>query len=298
MTAMASTMTKQLFLAEPLGFCGGVRRAVQTFEDMLKKYPGEAIYVLHELVHNSVVTESMIAKGAIFVKKVEDIPVGAVALFGAHGVTTATEEAAKQRNLRLSNAVCTLVVQLQEKAARFDPNIPLIFFGDKQHPEVQSILDHAAARNIYVISSIDDVDSLPPLKSAVFLSQTTRNAEIVDAIAKRLAERIPQFNNQAHVCPTVQKHQAAVRHLAQTCDAMLIIGSPHSANGRYLAELAGISTGHARLVENMQQLKPEYFDDIETLGLGTATSTPDSVIKDVIDWLHGHGFVTMYQDAN
>ena len=178
---MASTMTKQLFLAEPLGFCGGVRRAVQTFEDMLKKYPGEAIYVLHELVHNSVVTESMIAKGAEFVKKVEDIPVGAVALFGAHGVTTATEEAAKQRNLRLSNAVCTLVVQLQEKAARFDPNIPLIFFGDKQHPEVQSILDHAAAHDIHVISSIDDIDSLPPLKSAVFLSQTTRNAEVVAA---------------------------------------------------------------------------------------------------------------------
>ncbi len=293
MTAMASTMTKQLFLAEPLGFCGGVRRAVQTFEDMLKKYPGEPIYVLHELVHNSVVTESMIAKGAIFVKKVEDIPVGAVALFGAHGVTTATEEAAKQRNLRLSNAVCTLVVQLQEKAARFDPNIPLIFFGDKQHPEVQSILDHAAAHDIHVISSIEEIDSLPPMQRAVFLSQTTRNAEVVAAIAKRLGERIPQFDNQAHVCPTVQKHQVAVRRLAQTCDAMLIIGSQHSANGRYLAELAGISTGHAHLIENAQQLKPEDFENIQTLGLGTATSTPDSVIKDVIDWLHEHGFKTM-----
>ena len=290
MTEMASIMKKKLFLAEPLGFCGGVRLAVQRFEDMLKKYPGEPIYVLHELVHNSVVTQSMREKGAIFVDDVEAIPVGAVALFGAHGVTTATEEAAKKRNLRLSNAVCPLVVQLQEKAAHFNSDIPLVFFGDKKHPEVQSILDHAVAQNIHVISSIDDVDSLPPLKSAVFLSQTTRNAEVVDAIAKRLAERIPQFDNQAHVCPTVQKHQEAVRRLAQTCDAMLIIGSPHSANGRYLAELAGISTGHARLVENAQQLKPEYFDDIETLGLGTATSTPDSVIEDVIDWLHAHGF--------
>ena len=295
---MASTMTKQLFLAEPLGFCGGVRRAVQTFEDMLKKYPGEAIYVLHELVHNSVVTESMIAKGAEFVKKVEDIPVGAVALFGAHGVTTATEEAAKQRNLRLSNAVCTLVVQLQEKAARFDPNIPLIFFGDKQHPEVQSILDHAAAHDIHVISSMEEIDSLPPMQRAVFLSQTTRNAEVVAAIAKRLGERIPQFDNQAHVCPTVQKHQVAVRRLAQTCDAMLIIGSQHSANGRYLAELAGISTGHAHLIENAQQLKPEDFENIQTLGLGTATSTPDSVIEDVIAWLHEHGFETVKQETN
>lgn len=287
---MASIMKKKLFLAEPLGFCGGVRLAVQRFEDMLKKYPGEPIYVLHELVHNSVVTQSMREKGAIFVDDVEAIPVGAVALFGAHGVTTATEEAAKKRNLRLSNAVCPLVVQLQEKAAHFNSDIPLVFFGDKKHPEVQSILDHAVAQNIHVISSIDDVDSLPPLKSAVFLSQTTRNAEVVDAIAKRLAERIPQFDNQAHVCPTVQKHQEAVRRLAQTCDAMLIIGSPHSANGRYLAELAGISTGHARLVENAQQLKSEYFDDIETLGLGTATSTPDSVIEEVLDWLRAHGF--------
>ena len=289
---MASTMTKQLFLAEPLGFCGGVRLAVQTFEDMLKKYPGETIYVLHELVHNSVVTESMIAKGAMFVKNVEDIPVGAVALFGAHGVTTATEDVAKQRNLRLSNAVCPLVVQLQEKAARFDPNIPLVFFGDKQHPEVQSILDHAAAHDIHVISSMEEIDSLPPMQRAVFLSQTTRNAEVVAAIAKRLGERIPQFDNQAHVCPTVQKHQVAVRRLAQTCDAMLIIGSQHSANGRYLAELAGISTGHAHLIENAQQLKPEDFENIQTLGLGTATSTPDSVIKDVIDWLHAHNFET------
>ncbi len=291
---MASTMKKKLFLAEPLGFCGGVRLAVSTFEKLRDIYPDEPIYVLHELVHNSVVTQSMREKGAIFVDDVEAIPVGAVALFGAHGVTTATEEAAKKRNLRLSNAVCPLVVQLQEKAADFNPETPLVFFGDKKHPEVQSILDHAAARNIHVISSIDDVDSLPPLKSAVFLSQTTRNAEIVAAIAKRLSERIPQFDNQAHVCPTVQKHQEAVRHLSQTCDAMLIIGSLHSANGRYLAELAGISTGHAQLIENAQQLKPENFEMIQTLGLGTATSTPDSVIKDVIDWLHEHGFETAH----
>ena len=291
-------MTKKLFLAEPLGFCGGVRHAVSTFEKLRGEYPDEPIYVLHELVHNSVVTQAMRDKGAIFVNSVDEIPVGAVALFGAHGVTTATEEAAKKRNLRLSNAVCKLVVQLQEKAASFNPDIPLVFFGDRKHPEVQSILDHAVAREIHVISSIDDVDSLPPMERAVFLSQTTRNAEIVDAIAKRLSERIPQFDNQAHVCPTVQKHQEAVRRLAQTCDAMLIIGSQHSANGRYLAELAGISTGHAQFVENAQQLKPESFANIQTLGLGTATSTPDSVIEDVIVWLHGHGFVTMYQDAN
>ena len=282
-------MTKKLFLAEPLGFCGGVRHAVSTFEKLRGEYPDEPIYVLHELVHNSVVTQAMRDKGAIFVNSVDEIPVGAVALFGAHGVTTATEEAAKKRNLRLSNAVCKLVVQLQEKAASFNPDIPLVFFGDRKHPEVQSILDHAAARDIHVISSIDDVD---------FLSQTTRNAEIVDAIAKRLSERIPQFDNQAHVCPTVQKHQEAVRRLAQTCDAMLIIGSQHSANGRYLAELAGISTGHAQFVENAQQLKPENFENIQTLGLGTATSTPDSVIEDVIAWLHGHGFVTVKQDTN
>ena len=292
-------MTKKLFLAEPLGFCGGVRHAVSTFEKLRGEYPDEPIYVLHELVHNSVVTQAMRDKGAIFVNSVDEIPVGAVALFGAHGVTTATEEAAKKRNLRLSNAVCKLVVhQLQEKAASFNPDIPLVFFGDRKHPEVQSILDHAVARDIHVISSIDDVDSLPPMERAVFLSQTTRNAEIVDAIAKRLSERIPQFDNQAHVCPTVQKHQEAVRRLAQTCDAMLIIGSQHSANGRYLAELAGISTGHAQFVENAQQLKPENFENIQTLGLGTATSTPDSVIEDVIAWLHGHGFVTMCQDAN
>jgi 4-hydroxy-3-methylbut-2-enyl diphosphate reductase len=293
MIEMAPSMTKKLFLAEPLGFCGGVRHAVSTFEKLRGEYPDEPIYVLHELVHNSVVTQAMRDKGAIFVNSVDEIPVGAVTLFGAHGVTTATEEAAKKRNLRLSNAVCKLVVQLQEKAASFNPDIPLVFFGDRKHPEVQSILDHAVARDIHVISSIDDVDSLPPMERAVFLSQTTRNAEIVDAIAKRLSERIPQFDNQAHVCPTVQKHQEAVRRLAQTCDAMLIISSQHSANGRYLAELAGISTGHAQFVENAQQLKPESFANIQTLGLGTATSTPDSVIEDVIAWLHGHGFETV-----
>ena len=119
-------------------------------------------------------------------------------------------------------------------------------------------------RNFVFMRSKEEIDSLPPMQRAVFLSQTTRNAEVVAAIAKRLSERIPQFDNQAHVCPTVQKHQEAVRRLAQTCDAMLIIGSQHSANGRYLAELAGISTGHAQFVENAQQLKPESFENIQT----------------------------------
>ena len=287
---------KRLFLARPLGFCGGVRRALELFEKTADQNPGKPIYVLHELVHNRTVTEDMRRRNARFVERLEEIPDGAVTVFGAHGIGASLEQEARRRGLRYCDAVCPLVAQLQNVAASADADLPLILFGDGKHPEVRSVLDRAAAWSIFVIASVDEVETLPPMQSALLLCQTTRNFQEVKAVAALLRERIPGLQDLSKVCDAVSRRQRAMEQLSPKCDLVLVVGSPHSSNGRRLLAIAQQHCSRALLVENADALDENMLEDVFNVGMGAATSTPDYAINSVIDKLQKNGFQIASED--
>ena len=107
-----------LFLAEPRGFCAGVRRAISLVEETLKKY-GAPIYVRHEIVHNRHVIENLKAKGAIFVEEISDIPQGATSIFSAHGVSQSVIQEAKEKELNTIDATCPLVDKVHRQIKKY-----------------------------------------------------------------------------------------------------------------------------------------------------------------------------------
>ena len=272
----------EILLTNPIGFCAGVRRAVNMFYDILAKHAERPVYVLHELVHNRSVSEKMREDGACFVDHISQVPDGALVLLGAHGCGLAVEQECSQRYLTAYNAVCPLVKQLQATAANHRPEIPLILLGDKEHPEVRSVINRAGNRTVHVIEEKET--PLPPMDEALFLSQTTRNAAEVEEVRQSLEKRIGKLESLAHVCDAVLLRQRAVASIASQCDIMLIIGSRHSSNASRLMEIASaICPSH--MVENAGDIRKEWFQGVRRVGIGAGTSTPDWVIAQVCEAL-------------
>ena len=127
----------KLILARPRGFCAGVVRAIKIVERALEKY-GTPVYVLHEIVHNRRVVEDLKNQGAHFVESLAEIPTGAVAIFSAHGVSTAVVNQAEERNLRIVDATCPLVTKVHLQAQRYSQQgFEVIIIGHPGHPEVE-----------------------------------------------------------------------------------------------------------------------------------------------------------------
>ncbi|MBO4511640.1 MAG: 4-hydroxy-3-methylbut-2-enyl diphosphate reductase [Victivallales bacterium] len=282
---------KHLFLVKPLGFCGGVRHALELFDKIAAQNPDEQIYVFQELVHNRLVTDAMRKRNAFFVESIDAIPPNAITLFGAHGVSTAVEEEARKRNLRCYDAVCPLVLRLQQNAVSAPENLPLILFGDRQHPEIKSVLGRTSSRQVFVLEKLEDVEKLPSMEEALFLCQTTRNQQEVRQLAALLKKRIPHLHDKASVCEAVALRQTAIAELAPKCDLMLVVSSPHSSNGRRMLAIAQEKCHCAALVEDEEDLCEKMLEGVCNVGVSSATSTPDCAINAVIAKLEALGYV-------
>lgn len=282
---------KHLFLVEPLGFCGGVRHALELFDKIAAQNPDEQIYVFLELVHNRLVTKTLLRRKAVFVESIDAIPPHSIVLFGAHGVSTAVEEEARKRNLRCYDAVCPLVLKLQRNAVSAPETMPLILFGDVQHPEIKSVLGRTSSRQFFVLEKLEDMEKLPSMEEALFLCQTTRNQQEVRQLAELLKKRIPKLHDKASVCEAVALRQAAIAELAPKCDLMLVVSSPHSSNGRRMLAIAQEKCPRAVIVEDEDDLCEKMLEGVCNVGVSSATSTPDSAINAVIAKLEALGYV-------
>lgn len=281
---------KKIVLGYPRGFCAGVTGAIKTFERTLET-AGKPVYILHELVHNNLVTEQLKAAGAIFVDDLADVPEKSTVLFGAHGVTPEIESAAKSKQLNIVDATCPLVKKLQKKAAAIPPEDDLIIFGSANHPETRGVAGHSGTEKIYIINSASEIDDLPDeLQNPTFLSQTTRNNEEIKLIAERLKQKYPLLKDFSGACNAVSERQRAVRELSGRCDMVVIAGSQHSSNAKRLAEIASENGKKAFLADLPEQLPLEAIADAEVIGIASGASTPESCVEKMISFLADKGF--------
>ncbi|MEO0642756.1 MAG: 4-hydroxy-3-methylbut-2-enyl diphosphate reductase, partial [Pseudomonadota bacterium] len=126
----------KLLIAAPRGFCAGVDRAIEIVEKALERY-GAPVYVRHEIVHNKYVVEGLKAKGAIFVRELDEVPTDAPVVFSAHGVPKSVPAEAERRNMLYVDATCPLVSKVHRQAERLiEKDMHIIFIGHEGHPEV------------------------------------------------------------------------------------------------------------------------------------------------------------------
>src|SRR5215467_6928849 len=187
--ARSNGSEKKIFLLKPRGFCAGVVRAIDVVEIALDLY-GPPVYVRKEIVHNKHVVDELREAGAVFVEELTEVPVGARAIFSAHGVSPEVRREAKLRQLQVIDATCPLVTKVHLEAVRFaKQGHTIVLIGHRDHDEVIGTLGEAPESTI-LVSDVDDVDRLDikDPERVVYLTQTTLSLDETKDIVSRLRE--------------------------------------------------------------------------------------------------------------
>jgi len=185
---------KKIYLLRPRGFCAGVVRAIDVVKIALDLY-GPPVYVRKEIVHNKHVVDELREAGAIFVEELAEVPIGARAIFSAHGVSPEVRREAKVRKLQVIDATCPLVTKVHLEAVKFAKDgHTIVLIGHKDHDEVIGTLGEAPGQT-FLVSTVKDVDALQVQDPArvCYLTQTTLSLDETRDIVIRLRERFPQI---------------------------------------------------------------------------------------------------------
>lgn len=281
-----------VLLARPRGFCAGVNRAISIVNRALERY-APPVYVLHEIVHNTHVLDALRGRGAIFVEELEEIPVGAVTIFSAHGVSRAIAEQATALGLRTIDATCPLVSKVHRRMIGLHrKGYDVIVIGHKGHPEVEGTCGQAEGP-VHLISKPSEIASLQATNPdrIGYVTQTTLSvddtAEMVEAIRRRFpAVAAPE---RTDICYATTNRQLAVRRLADRVDLVLIVGSKNSSNSNRLREVAELRQTPAHLIDDAGEMDPGWFVGVERVGISAGASAPEHLVVQVVDWLRRHG---------
>ncbi len=283
-------MNKKLniYLAGPRGFCAGVDRAIEMVKEALKKY-GEPVYVRHEIVHNKYVVENLKSEGAVFVEELDEIkdksrPV----IFSAHGVPKSVPNEALKLNLIYYDATCPLVSKIHKEVEQFDKkNLPVILIGHRNHPEVIGTMGQTN-NDVYLVEKAEDVKKLPldHNKEIAYVTQTTLSVDdtkdIIGEIKKNFVNVIEPKKND--ICYATTNRQEAVKKVAARCDYFLVIGASNSSNSLRLVEVAkNYGSKKAILVEDVDSLNLNIFEDTQNIGITASASSPEILVKKLLD---------------
>ena len=276
----------KIILAQPRGFCAGVERAIEIVEKALQIY-GPPVYVRHEIVHNKRVVNNLSSKGAIFVQELDQIPEGAVTVFSAHGVAQRVEDTARFRNLPVLDATCPLVAKVHKEGQRYSKEgFEVILIGHEGHPEVEGTMGRISGP-VYLVSNKEDVEKLKvknPNKLS-YVSQTTLSVDDTRDIIKALQERFPNIigPDVKDICYATQNRQSAVRDLVKNVDLVLVVGARNSSNSNRLKDIGAESGVKTYLIETADDMLTDWFADVKSVGITSGASTPDELVKEVID---------------
>jgi 4-hydroxy-3-methylbut-2-en-1-yl diphosphate reductase len=281
-----------LLIAAPRGFCAGVDRAIEIVEKALERY-GAPVFVRHEIVHNKYVVEGLKAKGAIFVKELDEVPDDAPVVFSAHGVPKAVPAEAKRRQLLYVDATCPLVSKIHRQAERqIEKGRHIIFIGHEGHPEVIGTMGQVAPGQMTLVETIEDVDKLPfdSDEELAYLTQTTLSVDDTREVIQALEWRYPNIlgPKAEDICYATSNRQAAVKELAHDCDLVLVIGAPNSSNSLRLVEVSERLGTPAKLIQRASEIDFAWLEGVETLGLTAGASAPEVLVREVVAALATH----------
>jgi 4-hydroxy-3-methylbut-2-enyl diphosphate reductase len=262
--------------------------AIESLDLAIKAF-GTPIYVYHEIVHNRYVVETFRAKGAVFVEDLEEVPEGSHLLFSAHGVSPEIRRIAKARRLFAIDATCPLVTKVHLEAVRFAKDgYTIVLIGHEGHDEVVGTMGEAP-HAICLVEDVEDVDELEVQDESklAYLTQTTLSVDDANRIIERLKQRFPQIQAppKEDICYATQNRQEAVRTLAQEADLVLVLGSQNSSNSQRLRELGEENGISAYLIDGPEDIKTEWFAEVETVLVTAGASAPESVVNQCLEFL-------------
>jgi len=282
-----------VLLANPRGFCAGVDRAVKIVDLALEAF-GPPVYVRREIVHNSHVVADLRGKGAVFIEELSEAPAGAVAILSAHGVAPSVFDEARSRGLRLIDATCPLVTKVHLEVHRFvRQGYHIALIGHAGHDEVIGTMGEAPGKITLVENeSHARAVEFPPHDKLMVLTQTTLGVDDTAGVLNALRERFPKLELPPtdDICYATQNRQDAVKEMARRgMDLLLVVGSRNSSNAARLVEVGAARGVRGFLIDGADQINPEWVTNAALVGVTAGASTPESVVRGVLDRLASLG---------
>ncbi len=286
----------KVLLAEPRGFCAGVDRAIEIVERALTKF-GRPIYVRHEIVHNTFVVNDLKAKGAIFIEELSDVPAGATLVFSAHGVSRAIQEEAARLGFQIFDATCPLVTKVHVEVAKLHKEgYEFIMIGHKGHPEVEGTMGQLDS-GIHLVEDVADVQRITPSQTErlAVVTQTTLSVDDTVEILNAIKQRFPSIREpkQQDICYATQNRQDAIKLLSPQVDLVIVVGSPTSSNSNRLREVAIKLGTESYMIDNADELNPEWFKGKSRVGLSAGASAPEVLVREVVERIKAYGAISV-----
>jgi len=289
---------REIYLAEPRGFCAGVDRAIEIVQRALDKF-GAPVYVRHEIVHNTHVVNDLKSKGAIFIEDLNDVPQGATLVFSAHGVPKVVERQAHELGFTVFDATCPLVTKVHVEVAKLAKlGYEFIMIGHKGHPEVEGTMGQLES-GIHLVEDVADVAKVRPQQSEklAVVTQTTLSMDDAAEILAAVQKRFPSIQSpkQQDICYATQNRQDAVKFMSPQMDLVIVVGSPTSSNSNRLKDVSSNLGTPTYMVDDASEIQAEWFEGRSKVGLTAGASAPEVLVQAVIARIRELGAVSVRQ---
>jgi 4-hydroxy-3-methylbut-2-enyl diphosphate reductase len=279
----------KILLAKDAGYCFGVRDAVNLAYDTAKDH-GE-VYMLGTIVHNEKVVEDLSKSGTKVVDELVEVPSDKPILFRAHGTAPNIWDKANQKKLNIIDATCPLVTEIHDEIKKLEAEgRRTIIIGDHGHDEVVGIA--AQVKNPIILANVKEAKALRKMKKAGVVSQSTQMIENVQEIINVLMQKVFDLRFVNTICFPTRRNHEQIKELATQCEVMIVIGSFTSANSKRLTQLALERNKRSYQVTCADDMEAFWFENCETVGISAGASTPDDIIRDVVEKIKEIGHVT------
>ncbi len=295
---MQTINEREVLLAQPRGFCAGVDRAIEIVEKALEKF-GAPVYVRHEIVHNTFVVNDLKQRGAVFIENLEDVPLGATLVFSAHGVPKVVERQALDRQHQVFDATCPLVTKVHVELAKLaKEGFEFIMIGHKGHPEVEGTMGQLES-GIHLVEDVEDVERVTPSQTErlAVVTQTTLSVDDAADIFQAIQKKFPNIRSpkQQDICYATQNRQDAVKMMSSAVDLVIVVGSPTSSNSNRLKDVAAKYGTPSFMVDSAEELKPEWFENRNRIGVTAGASAPEVLVQEVLKKIKALGPISVRQ---
>lgn len=270
----------EIVVAKHMGFCGGVKRAVEMARGTAEQTSGP-VFTWGPLIHNPQVVDRLQQAGVNVADALEDLQ-GEAFVVSAYGVDHAVLDAAKSRGMRIVDATCPVVIRAHSLAFKLvEEGYQLVVVGDHGHPEMVT-LKEVLGDKVTIVHNRDEALQVRLRGKVAVMSQTTQSQENFRQIVGDLSLRTKELKVVNTLCPAITVRQEEAEKMVDEVDALVVIGGHHSANTTRLWEIGLARRVPTHHIEVADELNPGWFDGVKRVGVMSGASTPEWIIADVL----------------
>lgn len=272
----------EIIVADSAGFCFGVKRAIKIASNSAENIDG-SINTLGPIIHNPQVVQKLEKESDIYSKSsLNDIDSGTV-IIRSHGVPKETMVEAEGKGLNVVDATCPFVTSSQDIVEELvRDGYYTIIVGEKEHPEMIGVLSYGDDSTI-VVGSVDELQDMPNKPKIGIIAQTTLPIKTLQSVASYCLTKSPDVKICNTICDATSVRQKESAEVAEKVDCMVVVGGRNSANTDKLTKICKEIQPDTHHIEVASELSSDWFSDKIKIGVTAGASTPDWIIRDVVD---------------